>query len=179
MADEFITCGPDSLPQVRHKERGWTAKRREAFLSVLAASANVRLAARSLGIHPAGAYQLRARDKTFAALWAEAMALGYETIEQALLERARGGVNAVAVDGLALGLTLTGELDADIHAPPPATINGDQIEMDVKLAMWLLDRQDRRGGRPTGGAKGLTPTRETVEAKIARKLDALAKRPKK
>ncbi|PCD01956.1 hypothetical protein COC42_10665 [Sphingomonas spermidinifaciens] len=179
MADEFITQGPDSLPQVRRAERGWTAKRREAFLSVLAASANVRLAARSLGIDPAGAYRLRARDKTFAALWAEAMALGYETLEQALIERARGGVNAIAIDGLAFGLTLTGEVDGDVHAPPPATINGGQVEMDVKLAMWLLDRQDRRGGRTTGGVQGPAPTRETVEAKIARKLDMLAKRRKR
>lgn len=177
MADEFITRGSRKPPQVRCAERGWTAKRRKAFLDVLAASANVRLAARSIGVDPAGAYRVRARDKAFAALWDEALALGYDSIEQALIERARGGANAIEIEGLALGLTLTGELvDRAAHSPTTATITDGQVEMDVKLAMWLLDRQDKRGTRACAAA---APAREAVEAKIARKLDMLAKRRKR
>lgn len=180
MADEIITRGVNTPAQVRRIERGWTAKRRKAFLDVLAASANVRLAADAAGAHPSSAYQLRQRDAAFAGLWAEAMALGYETIEQALIERARGGANAVEIDGRTL--TLTGRAAVgETCSPPPARIVDGRVEMDVKLAMWLLERQDKRGARAMAGNAmlGPAPSRAAVEAKIARKLDALAKRPKR
>lgn len=88
---------------------GWTRERRQRFLDVLAASANVALAARAVGVNGASAWALRKRDHAFAELFAEAMAQGYDALEGALLERARGGVNAIEVEGLPL--TLTGDAE--------------------------------------------------------------------
>ncbi len=179
MADAVIYSGPDRAPQVRMRTTGWTRERRQRFLDVLAASANVALAARAVGVGPGSAWALRKRDHVFAELFAEAMAQGYDALEGALLERARGGVNAIEVEGLPL--TLTGDAEDRRLSHDAARIVGGRVEMDVKLAMWLLERQDKRGARALAGNAmlGPAPSRAAVEAKIARKLDALAKRPKK
>ncbi len=177
MADEIITRGTARPSQVRRIKRGWTAKRRKAFLDVLATCANVSLAARAVGVDPASPYHLRKRDHAFAEQWVEAMQRGYELIEQALIERARGGVNAIEIDAGELVLTDDGKV---LRSYDEARLVDGRVEIDVKLAQWLLERQDKRAGfaAPRAAATG-APSRAAVEAKIARKLDALAKRPKK
>jgi hypothetical protein len=173
MADEIITGGAGRHVQVR-ETKGWTRARRARFLEVLATSANVRLSARAVGVDTTGAYALRKRDAAFAELWDEAMAQGYDTLEAALLERARGGVNAIVVEGREL--TLVDEA-AGPGIQPAAKLTEGGVEMDVKLAQWLLERQDRRVGRDQPGrVVGKAPDRAAVEAKILKKLDQLAKR---
>lgn len=56
------------------------------FLLALAASANVRLAARAAGFASASFYARKRRNPGFAREWAEALAVGYERLQLTLLE---------------------------------------------------------------------------------------------
>ncbi|MEZ0497146.1 hypothetical protein [Sphingomonas sp. IW22] len=170
MGDEVITAGRGRHIQLRVMEQGWTAARRKRFLDVLASASNVRLAAREVGVNPASAYALKRRDPAFAALWQEAIEQGYDRLEQALIEKARGQINEFPIEGGAVIVTGNG---TDI-SNPAAMVDG-RVEIDVKLAQWLLERQDRKRGK-TGGRRPVQITREAVEAKILKKLDALARR---
>lgn len=74
---------------VRHD--GWTAAKRETFLSALAQTANVKTAAGAAGMSTTGAYAFRRRDPGFARQWCEALAEGVIDLEFEMLERARRG----------------------------------------------------------------------------------------
>jgi len=63
-----------------------TPEARQAFLSALSATANIRLSARAAGFTHAAFYQARARDPGFAREWRLALAHGYERLELALTE---------------------------------------------------------------------------------------------
>ncbi|MPT49107.1 MAG: hypothetical protein E2598_11940 [Sphingobium sp.] len=71
----------------RVNAKGWTAKKRAAFLGVLKNSCNVREAARSVNMSECGAYDLRRRDPAFAAEWKEALEQGYAELEMLLLRQ--------------------------------------------------------------------------------------------
>jgi len=87
------------VPQVRAElSKRWTLAKREKFLSVLAATANVRFAATSVGMGEPGAYRLRKRDPGFAKAWGEALCEGYTRLELLMLERAMVGVTGVAIE---------------------------------------------------------------------------------
>lgn len=66
-----------------------TPEARQAFLSALSATANIRLSAKAAGFTHAAFYQARARDPGFAREWRLALAQGYERLELALLEGAQ------------------------------------------------------------------------------------------
>ncbi len=55
-------------------------------------TANVTTAAASVGITRSGAHALRRREPGFAALWGEALASGYDRLEEALLMAALAGL---------------------------------------------------------------------------------------
>jgi len=61
------------------------------FLSELAATSNVRAAARKAGIHPATAYDARRSDPEFDRTWQAALCEGYDHLEMELLHRLRSG----------------------------------------------------------------------------------------
>ncbi|MCB2048634.1 MAG: hypothetical protein KDE32_10450 [Novosphingobium sp.] len=61
------------------------------FLSELAASSNVRAAARKAGIHPATAYDARRANPEFNRQWQAALCEGYDHLEMELLHRLRTG----------------------------------------------------------------------------------------
>lgn len=68
------------------------AKRwRAPFLSRLAETSNVRAACEHAGISAATVYDLRRRDRAFAARWMEALCEGYDNLEMELLDRLRSG----------------------------------------------------------------------------------------
>lgn len=72
-------------------KRNWSRDKEKAFLSALAETCNVTLAAAEAGISPSGAYQRRRSDARFRAGWGEALAIAYHKLELILLERALNG----------------------------------------------------------------------------------------
>ena len=85
------------LQRKKTKANGWTKARRAAFLEALATSCNVRRAHAAAEMALGSAYRLRRRDPLFARQWQEALELGYERLELALVRR-----GLEAVDGLTL-----------------------------------------------------------------------------
>ncbi|WP_325283850.1 hypothetical protein [Sphingomonas sp.] len=171
MGDEIIARSGGRHVQLREVKHGWTAARRKQFLDVLATCANVKLAARTVGVHTTTAYSLKRRDPAFNALWQEAIDQGFDHLEQALIDKAFGNLNP---DVLEPGeVVATGRVDGT--GWPPAVLIGDKVEIDVKLIQWLLERQERRRAKAFGRPR-VPVTREAVEAKILKKLDALARR---
>lgn len=142
---------------------GWTKAKRELFLATLADSCNVMKATAAAGMTPSGAYQLRKRDPAFGELWAEALELGYERLETALLEHALIGVNAIDV-GAAAG--------SPEHASGPDLGAAGAVQ----LAMALLTKH-RQGvdGKPVT-KRGRRPTPEETDAALKKQLDALERR---
>lgn len=61
------------------------------FLAELAATSNVRAAARKAGIHAATAYDARRADAEFNRKWQDALCEGYDHLEMELLHRLRSG----------------------------------------------------------------------------------------
>jgi hypothetical protein len=64
----------------------WTARVEERFLSVLAATCNVKAACAQVGMWPPSAYNHRKRWPAFAKRWDEAVEIGFVRIEAALIE---------------------------------------------------------------------------------------------
>lgn len=74
--------------QLRRATRGrLTQAARQAFLTALSVSANIRLAAAAAGFSHSAFYRLRERDPGFAREMRRALAEGYENLELALLAR--------------------------------------------------------------------------------------------
>lgn len=88
--------GPLQLKQT--KANGWTKARRAAFLEELAMSCNVRRAHVAAEMALGSAYRLRRRDPLFAKQWQEALELGYDRLELALVRRALEAVDELTLD---------------------------------------------------------------------------------
>ena len=86
------------LQRKRTKANGWTKARRTAFLCELAMSCNVRRAHAAAEMASGSAYRLRRRDPLFAKQWQEALELGYERLELALVRRALEAVDELVLD---------------------------------------------------------------------------------
>ena len=113
--------------QVGGRHNGFTPRRRETFLGVLAATSNVRHAAAMAGMTHSAAYKLRQRDAGFRTAWQEAIDSGFEDLAMDLLARARFGTPKPIVHA---GLQ-TGEV---------------KIRND-RLGLQLLDRYDKHRAR--------------------------------
>lgn len=158
MGDE-VTVGCNRLAHVRRERpTAITAAKRQQFLDVVAATANVKRAAAAVGVPPQSFYRLRHRDAGFAAAWDQSLDDGYAALEAMLLERALGTA------GQAPG-------DADRAGPLGA--------FDPVLAMTMLKRRDERSKAPSNYAKASgykhVPMAE-VERSLLRKLQALRRR---
>lgn len=86
-------AGPPLLaaPSKRPRHDGWTERRRQRFLEVLAATANVTLACAATGKSKCGAYALRRRDEDFAEAWDEAIAMAVADLLPVAVDRALHG----------------------------------------------------------------------------------------
>ena len=90
------STNPDQLPACalpgRHNQ--WTPRKMANFLRELAATNNVSVAAKAVGMSRQSAYRLRARLKgsQFDIAWEAAFLHGYHNLAQAALERALHGV---------------------------------------------------------------------------------------
>jgi hypothetical protein len=72
--------------------------KRNAFFQTLAATCNVALASKVVGVDPAGIYRARRRDPAFAAGWDEALAIGYDRLEAEALRYAIERIGDVPID---------------------------------------------------------------------------------
>ena len=105
------------------------------------------------GVKSSVVYRLRARDAEFAAEWEQALRIGYERLEQALLRRA-----LEVADGFAVA-------DAPGELPP----------MTIDQAMRLLashGNSARDGRLAARGSARRMPTAAETDALIMQRLDA-------
>ncbi|WP_448662354.1 hypothetical protein ACG3SL_17045 [Sphingomonas sp. CJ20] len=147
------------------------------FLDTLAATCNVRMSADASGMCVQGAYGLRRRDPEFARLWREALTIGYQRLEEALLEHALGSVSpdAIALEPVQLPHTPQGSAEPiGVSAGQRALVRTPGTA-DYALALQLLNRH-----RATveGSGKPAHPRRATEDetnAALMKKLDTLAR----
>lgn len=116
-----VNGGKNRIVQTRTvRKDGWTEARREGFLLALSMTANVTTSAAGVGITSSGAHALRRREPGFAAAWSEALASGYDRLEEALL--------MVTLAGLRDDLPVTGRADA--RADETAVVVGAEAGND-------------------------------------------------
>jgi hypothetical protein len=66
----------------------WTEETALRFLTALAGTCNVRMAAEAVGTSTTSAFARRRLDPGFARAWAQALEIGYVRLEAALVQRA-------------------------------------------------------------------------------------------
>lgn len=141
------------------------AVRRKRFLALLADSGNVSGAARGAGISTSSLYAHRAANPGFAALWDEAINVAMDELENALIERARDGVErpvyfagkqvgAVRTYSDALGMFLLKAKRPEVYNRLKAP--GDEAAASDDPRAVVLDRLDRLAGAPPA-AEGDAP----------------------
>ena len=84
----------DGKGRVRMRKSGprtWTSDKEKQFLTSLAETCNVKLAAHEAGVSPQHAYVRRKANAGFRAAWLEAIAVAYSRLELVLLDRALNG----------------------------------------------------------------------------------------
>ena len=98
---------PEFKPaMLRARAGGWTPARQRGFIAALAETANVRVAARSVGLSARAAYLLRARPEAagFRDAWDEVIAVGHACAHDAAMSRAMNGtVEPVFYHGVKVG----------------------------------------------------------------------------
>ncbi|HUG46260.1 MAG TPA: hypothetical protein VMK31_07100 [Sphingomicrobium sp.] len=91
-----LTVSGGARPRARKpRASDWTKAKEKNFLTALAETCNVTLAAQSAGMSVSGAYARRRKVAAFRAGWAEAVATAYQRLELVLLDRALNGTEKV------------------------------------------------------------------------------------
>jgi hypothetical protein len=114
----------DGVPLESSRKRlaGWSAERQRLFLTMLAETGSVHLAAQAARLSARGAYMLRARSPAFARGWNAAQQLAVGRLSALAFDRAiNGRVEQVYRDG---------------------DLVGERRVPSDKLLMWLLARLD-------------------------------------
>jgi hypothetical protein len=114
----------DGVPLESSRKRlaGWSAERQRLFLTMLAETGSVHLAAQAARLSARGAYMLRARSPAFARAWNAAQQLAVGRLSALAFDRAiNGRVEQVYRDG---------------------DLVGERRVPSDKLLMWLLARLD-------------------------------------
>lgn len=95
-AELTITGG--ATPRLRKpRARDWTKAKEETFLTTLAETCNVTVAAKAAGVSVSAAYARRKKVAAFRAGWAEAIAMAYQRLELVMLDRALNGTEKIVV----------------------------------------------------------------------------------
>ena len=116
----------DLSAELNH-DHAWTPFSRRLFLATLATSGKVIDACTITGLHRAGAYALRNRDRTFAAGWDAAAAIARDILADRLAEQ--------ALDGITDTLTRADGVTISRH------------RFDTRLSIAVLHRLDKRADR--------------------------------
>jgi hypothetical protein len=90
-----MLVGGEKTQMRKTADRNWSKAREREFISVLAETCNVTLAAREAGVSVSGAYRRRRADAAFRTAWIEAIGTAYQRLELALLERAFVGTEKI------------------------------------------------------------------------------------
>jgi hypothetical protein len=110
------------LEDTRKRLAGWSADRQRVFLSHLAETGSVHLAADAARLSARGAYRLRARSPIFAQAWDTAQQLSVGRLSAIAFDRAiNGRVEQIYADG---------------------TLVGERRVPNDRLLTWLLARLD-------------------------------------
>jgi hypothetical protein len=145
----------DEPKQAKRRRFRWTDKNTVQFLDVLAATCNVRAAARAVGVSDACVvYTRRRRDPAFVAAWGEALALGYQMLETLLVGHALAG-------------------GADGEPMEDGSEGGSAV--NVELALKLLKDHRDRPGKPQGGRPRRIARPEDTNRVLLHKLEMLEK----
>lgn len=128
-----------------------TRARQARFARVLAETCNVAAAAKVAGRRVATVQRWRSVDASFAAAWEEALAIGYDRLENALLVYALGKIDGVA------GISVS--------------------NADLQLAVGMVQRyRASDSGRRGQALPAKMPTEAETDAALKRALDGLARR---
>ncbi|MEG3087817.1 hypothetical protein [Sphingomonas sp. PB4P5] len=144
----------------RARLRQWTPRIEARFLAALAGCCNVKAACAEVGLSVPSAYNHRARWSAFALAWDEALAIGYERIECALIDTACMMLNPGD----------TGEP----ASPPELAILGMTVEAAVQL-LWLHQKQVRETGNAPGARRRAADT-DKVYARLERGIARVERR---
>lgn len=175
---------PCSMPGRGQRHKRWSDTIRDQFLKTLAATLNVKAAARAAGWTPRSFYDRRKRDEQFRLAWQEAIDEGYVRIEEMLLDRALNGQRKQVVvkgelietieysDALALNLLANhrravAEYRAALPpTPPDAEVLRQRLIDKVNTMIASMRDREARGdaggsarGEARGGAGGTDDTR--------------------
>ncbi len=85
---ERVLAGGRKAQVRKASKRDWTKAKETDFLSMLAETCNVTLAAAEAGVSVSSAYRRRKADAAFRGAWLEAVGAAYQRLELVLLERA-------------------------------------------------------------------------------------------
>ena len=152
-----IGGGNNRRVQERKETRAaFSVERRQVFLDELAGGCNVTRAAEAAGVGVRTVYDARRRDQAFADQWAQALEIGYGTLESLLIERAAVGGN---------------------YKPGEIPVAGPET-VDSSLALDLLRLHRTKAPRNPGGAPVRKSGIDELTASILAKLDVLARRRK-
>jgi hypothetical protein len=141
-------------PVARKTPAQWCDDSRELFLTTLAETANVAMAARAADMSRTAAYAERKRNSDFAARWKAAMDMALDELEMAVFERATHGYDK----------------DVLYHGK-----KSDKVRLySDALAMFLLraHRPDIYGKSGSDGAP-TSANAEDVRTMIQAKIEAL------
>lgn len=93
-----LTIAGGAMPRLRKpRARDWTKAKEETFLTTLAETCNVTVAAKAAGVSVSAAYARRKKVAAFRAGWAEAIAMAYQRLELVMLDRALNGTEKIVV----------------------------------------------------------------------------------
>lgn len=138
---------------------GWTKAKRKRFLDVLSATCNQTMALKAAGVARSTLYALQRRDGEFARLCSEALAFGYDRLEQELVARALG------------------QMTSDQNPEEIGAGDGNALsDFDPELAMRVLKLRDGRGGGGTARKDVAPPSQHEHDRMLLKRIDAIARR---
>lgn len=149
-----IVVGRKGIRRVKTRSDSWTLKKRTLFLDALSQTCNATMAAKASGMNPQSARSLKRRDAEFARLWAEAITLGAERLEEELLAHSLNPVTTAE--------NPVGERDL-----------GPPIPFDPKAAIAALKQRGGFHSSNRRAARSL-PTQAEVDVALMARLEALA-----
>jgi hypothetical protein len=145
-------------PQMRKAtQRSWTRAKEEVFLMTLAETCNVTRACEAAEVGVTSVYRRKKENASFRANWLAAIAIAYQRLELALLERAFNGTEKLVKVGAgdfkvmreystALGVALL-KMHRDAAIDAGFEIPAEEIEEVRQRLMNKLRRMDERDGR--------------------------------
>lgn len=150
--------------QVIRSTARWSDEAEGRFLSVLAATCNVKAAAKAAGFSTVTLYKRRGRWPGFAAEWDAAIAQGYARLEARLVELANDSLRKRRDDD-----DEEGEDDEAERAEA-----GPAMTVSETMNLLRLHRASVRGGAPQDYAwRRGAPDPEAMRASILRKIEAI------